>query len=60
MVVITEAYRRRLFGDATGIGEAIKFNGVPAVVIGGVGTIAVALVWMALFPDLRRLRTFEE
>lgn len=34
VVVISEAYRRRIFGDATGIGEAIKFNGVPATVIG--------------------------
>jgi MFS family permease len=28
---------------------------VPAVVIGGVGTVAVACIWMALFPRLRRL-----
>ena len=28
---------------------------VPAVVLGGVGTIVVALVWMRLFPQLRRL-----
>ena len=34
VVVISEAYRRRIFGDATGIGEALKFNGVPATVIG--------------------------
>ena len=34
VVVITDAYRRRLFGDASGIGEAIKFNGIPATVIG--------------------------
>jgi hypothetical protein len=33
-VVISEAYRRRLFGNATGIGEAIRFNGTPATVIG--------------------------
>lgn len=32
---------------------------VPAVVFGGVGTIAVALIWMVLFPELRRLRTLE-
>ncbi|HMN72163.1 MAG TPA: MFS transporter [Rhodoblastus sp.] len=30
------------------------FGPVPAGVIGGVGTIAVALLWMRLFPDLRR------
>jgi predicted permease len=34
VVVISEAYRRRLFGDAIGIGEAITFNGVPAAVVG--------------------------
>ncbi|MDD3444812.1 MAG: MFS transporter [Zavarzinia sp.] len=30
------------------------FGTVPATVIGGVGTIAVALLWMRLFPALRR------
>ncbi len=30
------------------------FGPVPAGVIGGVGTILVALLWMRLFPDLRR------
>lgn len=39
---------------------AALVGAVPAVVIGGVGTIAVALAWMSLFPELRRLRTFEE
>ena len=34
VVVITEAYRRRIFGEGAGIGEAIKFDGVPATVIG--------------------------
>ena len=34
VVVISEAYRRRIFGNAIGIGEAIKFNAVPATVIG--------------------------
>jgi MFS family permease len=32
---------------------------VPSVVIGGCGTIAVALLWMWLFPELRRVRTLE-
>jgi hypothetical protein len=32
---------------------------VPAVLIGGIGTVAVALVWMALFPQLRRMRTLD-
>jgi len=39
---------------------AALIGAVPAVLLGGVGTIAVAALWMALFPELRRLRTFEE
>jgi len=39
---------------------ATLIGAVPAVLLGGVGTIAVAALWMALFPELRRLRTFEE
>lgn len=39
---------------------AALVGAVPAVLIGGVGTIAVAALWMALFPELRRIRTFEE
>ena len=34
VVVISEAYRRRLFGDASGIGEVIKLDAVQATVIG--------------------------
>ena len=34
VVVITEAYRRRIFGNTSGIGEAIKLNTMPATVIG--------------------------
>ena len=37
VVVISEAYRRRIFGNAIGIGEAIKFDAVPATVIGIAG-----------------------
>jgi MFS family permease len=33
---------------------------VPAAFIGGVGTIAVAGLWMYLFPSLRRLRSLTE
>jgi MFS family permease len=33
---------------------------VPAVLLGGIGTIAVAVLWMALFPEVRRIRAFEE
>jgi Transmembrane secretion effector len=33
---------------------------VSSVLVGGLGTIAVAALWMRLFPELRRLRAFEE
>ena len=39
---------------------AALLGAIPAVLLGGLGTIAVAVLWMALFPELRRLRTFEE
>ncbi len=32
---------------------------VPAVLIGGLGTIAIALIWMRLFPELRNADRFE-
>ncbi len=38
---------------------AALFGTVPAVVIGGVGTIAVALLWMKLFPTLRDVEKLE-
>ena len=31
---------------------------VPAVLLGGLGTVAVALIWMVVFPELRRVRGF--
>jgi hypothetical protein len=33
------------------------FGLIPATVFGGVGSLAVAVLWMALFPGLRRLKT---
>jgi MFS family permease len=33
---------------------------VPSVLLGGLGTIAVAALWMLLFPELRHLGRFEE
>jgi MFS family permease len=33
---------------------------VPAVLLGGIGTIAVAVLWMVLFPELRRIRGFDD
>jgi MFS family permease len=32
---------------------------VPAVLVGGIGTIVVALIWMRLFPPLRRADTLD-
>jgi MFS family permease len=37
---------------------AAWFGLIPAVVIGGVATLAVALLWMRLFPALRRIDHF--
>ena len=33
---------------------------VPAVAIGGLGTILVTAIWMFLFPELRRIRSLDE
>jgi hypothetical protein len=38
---------------------AALFGTVPAAVLGGVGTIAVALLWMRIFPELRRVERLE-
>lgn len=38
---------------------ASLFGAMPAVLIGGAGTIAVALIWMKLFPDIRRIGVLE-
>ena len=35
---------------------AALFGTVPAAVLGGVGTVAIALLWMKLFPTLRKVR----
>ena len=40
--------------------SAALFGAVPAVLLGGVGTILVAGIWMRLFPELRRIRAFDE
>jgi hypothetical protein len=32
------------------------FGAVPAVVFGGIGTIAVAILWALWFPQLRKIR----
>jgi MFS family permease len=33
---------------------------VPSVLLGGIGTVAIAVLWMVLFPELRRVHRFEE
>lgn len=35
---------------------AALVGAVPAVIVGGIGTVAVALIWMRIFPDLREVR----
>jgi MFS family permease len=37
---------------------AALFGVIPAAVLGGVGTIDVALLWMRLFPELRDIDNF--
>jgi MFS family permease len=39
---------------------ATWFGAIPSVVIGGVGTVVVALVWMRIFPALRQARSLDE
>jgi hypothetical protein len=39
---------------------AALFGTVPAVVLGGVGTLLVILVWMRLFPALRTVDRFSD
>jgi MFS family permease len=38
---------------------AALFGAMPAAVLGGVATVAVALLWMKLFPSLRRVERLE-
>jgi hypothetical protein len=48
-----------LTGSESGLAAAV-LGTVPAVLLGGVGTIAVASLWLVFFPELRRLGRFEE
>ncbi|HEY3920222.1 MAG TPA: MFS transporter [Stellaceae bacterium] len=48
----------QLGGFESGLTAAL-FGAVPAAVLGGIGTIAVALLWMKLFPALRDLERLE-
>lgn len=38
---------------------AALFGTMPAALLGGIGTVAVALLWMKLFPTLRDLERLE-
>ncbi|CAL76708.1 conserved hypothetical protein; putative membrane protein; putative permease of the major facilitator superfamily [Bradyrhizobium sp. ORS 278] len=38
---------------------AALFGAMPAAIIGGLGTIAVALLWMKIFPELRKVERLE-
>jgi len=38
---------------------AAAFGAMPAALLGGLGTIAVALIWMKLFPSLRKVERLE-
>ncbi len=52
-------------GSSNTLGEfesglvAAWLGAVPSVVIGGLGSLMVASVWMVLFPDLRRIDRYE-
>jgi hypothetical protein len=39
---------------------AAWFGTVPSVVIGGLGTLAVVLLWMLMFPDLRQVNRLSD
>jgi MFS family permease len=52
-------------GSSNTLGEfesglvAAWLGAIPSVVIGGLGSLLVAAVWMMLFPDLRRIDRYE-
>jgi hypothetical protein len=39
---------------------AAWFGTGPAVIVGGIGTLAVVAIWMKLFPSLRRVDKFTD
>jgi MFS family permease len=47
-------------GDFRAGAVAALIGAVPTVVLGGAGVFAAAALWLFLFPQLRRIRTFEE
>jgi len=46
-------------GDFRAGSVAALFGAVPAAVLGGVGTLIIAALWMRLFPELRRLERLD-
>jgi hypothetical protein len=38
---------------------AALFGAMPAAALGGIGTVAIALLWMKLFPALRDVQRLE-
>jgi MFS family permease len=48
----------QLGGFESGVTAAL-FGAVPAALLGGIGTVAVALLWMKLFPALRHVQRLE-
>jgi hypothetical protein len=48
----------QLGGFESGIVAAL-LGAVPSVLLGGIGTVAVALLWMKLFPTLRAVERLE-
>jgi hypothetical protein len=60
------AVNSMFIGTSNQLGEfesgltAALFGVVPAVLIGGVGTIIVVLIWMRLFPQLLRIDSLKQ
>ena len=50
-----------LFNSTYLAGTVAHFVGpVPAVVVGGIGAVLVAVIWSQLFPGLRNQRTIDK
>jgi hypothetical protein len=47
-------------GEFESGGTAALFGTVPAVILGGIGTLAVVGLWMKLFPALRKVNRIDE
>ena len=47
-------------GDFRAGTVAAAIGAVPAVVVGGLTTVAIAIAWMVWFPELRRMQRLDE